>query len=416
MSNFRKILLAAGCLILLVQVPFALNRYRTARLASSIEQLRKARSPALHPGFRDYKGVLHVHSFIGGHSTGTFDELIKAADENGLDFVLMTEHVAESFDSASKTLNGKHGRAVWIGGNEASTGDGDKFLVPNGFEGIHGLQYRPTDEFLDGVQRSEGLALVTYPERFKSWDSAIDGIEVFSLHTTAKDMNPFLFFFDALWSYGAYPELTFARHFRRPDENLARYDQLSARGRLLLFAGSDAHSNLGVHLVGDDANNKLLELKFDRYSTIFRLVRTHVLLPEETGLDRRSVLDALACGRAYVALDLLGDPTGFSFFSETPGGISVMGSEIESHSARLRVVSPLPARIVILRNGEKVFEAKSAYTAEYTAGTEGAYRVEAYLDSLGSPFDEVPWVMTNPIYLRRQADAEKPAPKPTNQN
>jgi hypothetical protein len=30
----------------------------------------------------------------------------------------------------------------------------------------------------------------------------------------------------------------------------------------------------------------------------------------------------------------------------------------------------------------------------------GTYRVEVYRDDLGPPFDKMPWILSNPIYLR----------------
>ncbi|MCO6509157.1 MAG: hypothetical protein J5I65_00020 [Aridibacter famidurans] len=417
MRTFKRILLVAGCLLLVAQIPFAVNRYRTARLATEIEELGKDRGPVPRLGFRDYKGVIHVHSFIGGHSTGTFEELIGAANQNGLDFVVMTEHVANDFDSAAKTLNERHGRAIWIGGNEVPTSDGDKFLVLDGFSDLSTLQFNSTDELLGETEGKRKLALVTYPESFRSWDADFDGIEVFSLHTNAKAMNPFLFLMDAVWSFGSYPELTMARHFRRPAENLDRFDKISGTRKISLFGGNDAHSNIGFHLFGDDANNKLFEIKYDRYGMIFRLMRTHVLIPENEELSRVTVLEALRRGRSFLGFDILGDSSGFTFHAENAEGARLVGtdSDVDAGSV-LRVASPLPAKIVIFRNGDRVFESESVRSVEFKAREPGVYRVEAFLDSLGAPFDEMPWVITNPIYVGNPPALSAGVPKPTNQN
>ncbi|QQS40791.1 MAG: hypothetical protein IPM63_15695 [Acidobacteriota bacterium] len=417
MRTFKRILLVAGCLLLVAQIPFAVNLYRTARLASEIEEMNRSRSSVPDLGFKDYKGVIHVHSFVGGHSTGTFDELIRAANENGLDFVVMTEHVANEFDSSAKTLNEKHGRAIWIGGNETTTSGGEKFLVIEGFDELNKLRFVSTDELLSEIGGREKLAFVTYPESFKSWDSDFDGIEVFSLHTNAKGMNPFLFLMDAVWSFRTYPELTMARHFRRPSENLARFDKVAESRKVSLFGGNDAHSNIGFHLFGDDANNKLFEIKYDRYGTIFRLMRTHILIPEHEELSREAILAALRSGRSFLGLDILGDSSGFVFYSEAGNGAPVAsaGSDVARGSV-LQVVSPLPARIVILKDGTKIFESEAVRSAEFEAKETGTYRVEAYLDSLGAPFDEMPWVITNPIYVRNPSALNTGVPKPTNQN
>src|SRR6185503_20880264 len=89
----RKILFAILLLLIVSQIPFAYRRYRLRKLQTAIQQLATQRTPANSDNqYVDYRGVIHVHSFLGGHSTGTFSELMVAAKANQLDFVIMTEH------------------------------------------------------------------------------------------------------------------------------------------------------------------------------------------------------------------------------------------------------------------------------------------------------------------------------------
>jgi hypothetical protein len=244
------------------------------------------------------------------------------------------------------------------------------------------------------------LAFVTYPERFRSCDANFDGIEVFSLHTNAKRMNPILFFFDALWSYRAYPELVLAKYFARPDENLRKFNEIAAQRRLTLFAGNDSHSNIGFH-VGDDANNKLINFKFDDYETVLRLARTHILLEKDKQLTQDALLEALKNGHTFIGFDVLSDTRGFLFSAENGAESKIMGDEISlQNGVRLKANAPQNARFVIFKNGEKVFESGETTEAIFEAKETGAYRVEVYLDALGSPFDKMPWIISNPIYIR----------------
>ena len=59
------------------------------------------------------------------------------------------------------------------------------------------------------------------------------------------------------------------RYFQRPAENLAKFDEAAAKRPISLFAGTDAHSNIGFHIFGDDAGNKLINIKIDPYEKIF---------------------------------------------------------------------------------------------------------------------------------------------------
>ena len=70
--------------------------------------------------------MVHVHSFLGGHSAGTFAEIISAAQANQLQFVIMTEHTEKDFDTAAMTLKGMHGGVLFINGNEVSAANGDR--------------------------------------------------------------------------------------------------------------------------------------------------------------------------------------------------------------------------------------------------------------------------------------------------
>src|SRR5881396_2755965 len=141
----RKILLMTLGLVILSQLPFAYRRYRLSRLHNSIEQLASQRT--VQPSeseYNDYQGVIHVHSSLGGHSTGNFAELISAAKANQLDFVIMTEHPQSDFDTAAMTLSGVHGGVLFVSGNEVSTAQGDRLLLIPGSENANAAGSKST--------------------------------------------------------------------------------------------------------------------------------------------------------------------------------------------------------------------------------------------------------------------------------
>ena len=248
------------------------------------------------------------------------------------------------------------------------------------------------------------LALVTYPERFKSWDygSMARG---FSLHTSAKQMSWLTALGDLIWSYPSYPELTLAKNFQRADANLAKFDEIAAQRKVSLFAGTDAHSNIGFHLFGDDAGNKPIRIKLDPYETIFRVMRIHVLLPTEVGLTRETLIEAIRNGHCFVAFDALGDATNFTFRELLTGQIMgsdapiapVVHSVVIPRPLRLEAVAPLPARFVLYKDGEKVSESSRTVSLVAEVENRGSFRVEVYRDDLGPPFDKIPWILSNTI-------------------
>lgn len=390
----KWVLLILLIILAVTQAPFVYRRYKFGQLSDKIAEigrqqaLNKENGAVQQPDerrFKEYKGIIHAHTSLGGHSTGTFEELIAAANANDLDFVIMTEHWSDAIDTAAMTLNGVHGKTLFVGGNEIDTSDGDRFLMIPGSREAAGLRRSPTTEVIQKLHAENRLALVAYPETFKSWESGFDGIEVFSFNTNAREMNRLTAAFDVIWSFRAYPELVLASSFRRPDESLSKFDEIASKRNISMVAGTDAHSNIGFHLLGDDAGNTFVNFKIDDYATILRLARQHVLIERDKPLTLEALIEALRAGRSFIGFDVLTDSTGFSF-AQCNGGALCINTPVES-------------RIVLIKDGQPVHEVKGN-GLKYGPYDNGVYRVEAYLDQLGPPFDKMPWIISNPIYVR----------------
>ena len=274
--------------------------------------------------------------------------------------------------------------------------------------------------FIQAAHEEKKLVFVTYPEKFVSWDHDFDGVEVFSLHTAAKQMNWLTALGDLIWSYPSYPELTLSKAWMRPGTNLEKFDKKAnefnesrldgneSNGKVWLSAGTDAHSNIGFHLFGDDAGNKLINIKLDPYATIFRMARIHVLIEKDKPLDRDTLIEAIKAGRFFIGLDVLGNTDGFVFRADVESPI-LLGSEAQvdrlGQLDQVRLVKLIAtvhssARFILFKNGEK-FKEESGTEISYLGKTDPAvYRVEVYRDDLGPPFDKIPWIISNPIYVK----------------
>lgn len=397
----RKILIVLLGIIILSQLPFAYRRYRLSRLQNTIQQLASQRViPSTESEYVDYTGVIHVHSSLGGHSTGTFAELISAAKANQLDFVIMTEHPQQDFDTSAMTLSGIHAGVLFINGNEVATADGDRLLLIPGPADAGSTGTQRTQAVIDKQRADGGLSLAAYPTESQNWQStSVDGVEVYNLFSNSRRINPVVMFFDGLWSYGRYPELLFANFFARPTDNLKRWDNAitTSSRRLVATAGNDAHSNIGVSL-NDASGKQWLGVKLDPYERSFRTVRTHVLIQKDKGLTRESLLAAISQGHCYVSFDLFGDAKGFTFASTTSEP-KIMGDEIAfTQGIHLKASAPINCRFVLLKGGE-VIDQTSGTTADFAIGLLGSYRIEAYLDSLPPPVKSQPWIVSNPVYV-----------------
>jgi hypothetical protein len=402
MKRWKKVSLSLLIIVLLSQIPFAYRRYELGRLNAVIQSVNSERK--IVPGnsrFAEYKGVVHVHSFLGGHSTGGFSEIISAAEINQLQFVIMTEHAAKDFSTAEMTLKGVHGGVLFVNGNELSTEAGDRMLVIPGEASTSRSERGSTKEILADAKARGSIGIVAYPEEFKSWDSAgYAGVEVYNVYTNARQINPVLAFFDTLWCRRSYPDLLFATFYKRPGESLKKWDQALVGARLTATAGNDAHANIGISLK-DDSGKTLLGIRLDPYETSFRLVRVHVLVPKERGFDTGALVDAISAGHCFIGFDIFTDTSGFSFAALNQTETKIQGDEITlQKETQLSVTTPVSARIVLIKDGATLSDESGLAGKEYAVTERGIYRVEVYLPQLGHPVGDQPWIISNPIYVR----------------
>ena len=402
MKRWKKLLLGLLLVVLLSQIPFAYRRYKLGRLHAVIQLLNSQRRiTETNKNLSEYKGVVHVHSFLGGHSTGSFAEIISGAKANQLQFVIMTEHPAENFNTAEMTLKGIHGSVLFVNGNEVRTADGDRLLIVPG----DGLPANPdrlsTTDIVANAKTRGSLMIVAYPEEFKSWNvGGYQGVEVYNVYTNARQINPVMAFFDTLWCRSSYPDLLFATFYKRPEGNLKLWDQAATSARLVATCGNDAHANIGISL-NDYSGKTLIGLKLDSYETSFHLVRLHVLIDKGKVFDASSLLEAIAAGHCFIGFDLFGDTSGFSFEAQNPGETRIQGDEILlKKETRLKVFTPVSSRIVLIKDGNRLLDETGLSSKEFIVMEPGVYRVEVYLPQLGEPIAQQPWIISNPIFVK----------------
>lgn len=339
--------------------------HRFYRLHQAIQALHS--NDVSTPRFRDLKGVIHVHTASGGHSLGTLDEVVEAARETQADFVVITEH-PRSRAYLIRYEQPPGVRPILIFGEEREEETRRVLIVP----------------FLE---RTESLRIAAH------WMGAPQEtvMEIENLHDeigSASRLRTGLAILGSLPGYLRYFPLPVQRLFR---DRLDHWDDILKQRRVWIVGGNDAHANLGLRL--EYAGGKrILDWSLDPYRYSFNYLGTHVLLWNvEPSPD--AILSALAQGMSYVSLDFLHDPKGFDFSSSQGKARTV------SVGAILRVRSPVPARIRMFRNGQKIREADGVQQLSETAAAAGAYRVELYLPQLGPWAGQNPWIISNPIFV-----------------
>ena len=174
-----------------------------------------------------------------------------------------------------------------------------------------------------------------------------------------------------------------------PALNVAEWDRLGARRRVVGIGGLDAHQ-IGIRVLGR------VPIRLMSYKRSFRHLHTHVLCDEppngELEHDRDQVYAALRAGRCYIAVDSLAAARGFTF----EAGGAPMGSELPAGPVTLEARTPRTAALRLIKDGKQI-ESTDGAALSHEVKEPGVYRIEALLHAHGK---DRTWILSNPIYLR----------------
>lgn len=353
---------------LLFQLPFVYSVCQTYLLHRYLNQL-----PRLDPlpvPFQDIRGSLHIHSAAGGHSLGTYPEIVEAARQASYRYLFLTEHPKEYPLFARLQVPD----LVLVYGLEEDLGEAGRVL------------------------RSEDSRVYFLSDfREEQIPPEATGLEVYNMHENAEQANRWWNWVTFFYHQPFYPELFYFQIWELRWERLAAWDTLLQQRKLTAVAGNDAHQNVGI-VLQTTAGQRLFSLMLDPYLRSFRFLTNHLLLPLQVEVSERTVLEALREGSSYIAFEQIADPTGFSFHALVSGEVHPMGSRVPTGS-RLVFQAPLPSRFRVIRSGVVLRELEGRHF-QLEADLAGAYRVEVYpLDPPGLLKDK-PWILSNPILVR----------------
>ncbi|MBI4341521.1 MAG: CehA/McbA family metallohydrolase [Candidatus Omnitrophica bacterium] len=339
--------------------------------------------PPLEDGYTDYAGIIHVHTTYSHDAHGRFEDVVRVANAQRLDYVILTEH--NNLHPLRDGLQGWHGATLVLVGMEISARDGH-YLALNVTQEIN-RDALTTQQVIDEVARQGGLGFIAHPYfkhgRWRNWNvHGFTGVEAYNVAHDTLDENRMRL---VLWTLTTPAEPFYYSILDRPYDPLAKWDELIRQhGHVVGIGSADAHE---FHLMG---------IKFASYDDVFQLVRTHVLLPEPP-LTAEKVYSALKQGHAFMSIGLIGNAKGFAFVAQKDDRVlGVMGDSVElTDGLHLTTALPAPANLTLFRGGVPV----ASFTGtrwRMPVDTPGVYRVEAMRHGK-------PWIFSNPIYVRPAA-------------
>lgn len=354
----------------------------------------------------DYKGVINVHSQEGS-GKGTIPEIIKAAYDSKLDFIIFTE---STFSESPKTSNRYEENILVLNGREYSYLKSRLILIDPTFDFSQVKTAGDAHLFLsDYLEKSrDGFVILKHPTKVGyEWEGefadGIDAIEIISLRSHWReswDLSKWNFI-SSLLMYPFNSEYAFLNIYQEPKTNLRMWYKIAEKRKIIGLIGSDAKSKL--KLFGDNF------LRFPTYKQLFQLSSNHLILNSElTGQlqsDSDKVFNALSKGQFYFSLDFLGDPKGFNFFSKNSDNkTQLMGSEIKDKKTEFCFSTPdnevARSWAVVFHNGKKL----NQYSKDTCFKPElpGNYNI-VYYRKIRRPWPfrslTVPWIYSNFIYF-----------------
>ncbi len=347
----------------------------------------------------DHAGVIHLHSAYSFDGRAHLPEIIAAANECGLDFLLLTDH--GTLQARTDGWEGWQNGTLVVVGEEVAPRFNHLLAFGLG-ESIMTATDPPEtgpQTYLDRVRKNGGIGLIAHPDhegtdlfhvKHYPWtDWSVTGYTGLGIWDFMTDwQNGLNGYFRAFLSY-LFPALFLAGP---SPATLARWDRLTQERRVVGIGELDNHDSL--------IRIGAIRLAVFPFKRVFRTIRTHILtagpLSGNSSADIAAILDALRNGRAYAALDHYRCSSGFSLSLTEDDRIATMGDQFVLHrQADLRISVPFRASIRILRNGTD-FHREQGNAISVPVREPGVYRIEAYLNYFGRLR---PWIFSNPIYV-----------------
>jgi hypothetical protein len=325
-------------------------------------------------------GAIHIHTKFSDGS-GRYEEIIQAASEVGLKFLLFADHW--TLEPKKRGYEGYHnGLLVGIGcelndrklHNHLLAFEIDREIEP-GLEAV---------EYTRRVVESGGWAVVAHPDErrnhlpefpaypWTAWES--EDFQAMEIWNHLSEWMERLTRRNKYWLY-----INPRRSVITPTRwTLTKWDELNRRRRVVGIGGVDAHAH-HYPLWGN------ITATIFPYKVAFRSIQVHVLLDEP--LDKANQKNALAKlfstlrrGRLYIANRYVGDAAGFRFWAvdSATGAAHQMGERMpKGTSLRFSATLPPDATQGFLLKDSKLIHRWRGDLNGFDSRGSGVYRIEA---------------------------------------
>jgi hypothetical protein len=334
----------------------------------------------------EIQGAYHIHSTYSDGRKHP-DKIAQLASRSSLDFIILTDHGLPNRECLA-SAGWKEGVLV-LAGSELSVSRGH--LVALGFDPPKNDFSQNAEQAAYQIHALKGFSIIAHPYSKVAWSwgktTGYDGIEIINANTVIRynifhlvPLSPILL---------VKPDYALLKMLSRPQKNLQKWDEINHVQSMYGFYSVDAHI---------------------LYRPLLPSLRLHVLLNKPLSGDfeaaSRQVYSALRHGRFFNAVDTAAEAQGFRFWAQKGKERIFMGEKIgfdPSITIHTQVLQPFAKEIHLIHNGKKIL-VTSKDNFRYHAANPGFYRVEVYLKERSPLNGDIPWILSNPIFLRQKAD------------
>lgn len=337
--------------------------------------------------FFELTGCIHNHSEHSYDGFISLARIIREAKLRELDYITINDH--NSREAAREHSVMSEQDLIVIVGMEINDPNRDHHLLV--FNSDEVMKNKDVEEYAKFYREKAAVSFAAHPierrkcARFRKYEwlkkevTDFDGIEIWNyLSEWIGKMKPkmnglFMVLFPSFFINKPYPEV------------LQWWDELNVIGERKSAIGSvDAHTESMVKFG--------IRFKFLRHRTLFKAIRTNLLIENSREINSDTILNALKNGNSYIVNYKIGNPYNFFAGIANQKVNAILGEDIKFREG-LKYFFRIPqiAKVTLIRNGEKI-ASQTDEIGNFDISRPGNYRLEITKFGRG-------WIYTNNIYV-----------------
>jgi len=344
--------------------------------------------------FKEYTGCIHAHSIFSDGS-GTFPDMIKAAQEAGLDYLLASDHM--TLQGRDEGYTGWHDDLFLSVGYEINDKDDQHHYLAFGLDAMLPMDYSH-EQYIQAVKAKGALGVAAHPfeqrDVHKSvvefppipWGNLdypeIEVIEIWNMMSHWLELTT---------GRNKYWNVVHPRSFSTfPSRRLLAWWDLANLDRKVVGIGS-----VDVHAIKIRILKLYTKAIFD-YKIMFKSIRTHLLCDNEltkyasNNEIESTIFNLIHNGRTFISNFRRGDARGFRFWAQDGSKELQMGESGPMQKPILKAIIPERGHCRLIRNSEVIQKGKT--TKIDLAVSPGVYRLEVLKGKRG-------WIYSNHIKI-----------------